>query len=115
MLGTNMVKEGFGVAGGDVRIGAEILVRAALEEGFAAASGQYFDNDKGRFAQPHRDALDPRKSQETIRAMDAILDSPFIQQIWTHRTSSGSIGPELHPPPADRRLPFYGAIRRPVG
>jgi NAD(P)-dependent dehydrogenase (short-subunit alcohol dehydrogenase family) len=80
MLGTKMVKEGFGVAGGDVRIGAEILVRAALEEGFAASSGQYFDNDKGRFAQPHRDALDPRKSQETIRAMEAILDAPFIQR-----------------------------------
>ena len=73
MLGTKMVKEGFGVAGGDVRIGAEILVRAALAEAFAAASGQYFDNDKGRFAQPHRDALDPRKSQEIIRAMEAIL------------------------------------------
>jgi NAD(P)-dependent dehydrogenase (short-subunit alcohol dehydrogenase family) len=73
MLGTKMVKEGFGVAGGDVRIGAEILVRAALDEEFAAASGQYFDNDTGRFAQPHRDALDPRKSQEIIRAMEAIL------------------------------------------
>jgi NAD(P)-dependent dehydrogenase (short-subunit alcohol dehydrogenase family) len=73
MLGTKMVKEGFGVAGGDVRIGAEILVRLALEEEFAAASSQYFDNDKGRFAQPHRDALDPRKSQEIIRAMEAIL------------------------------------------
>ena len=73
MLGTKMVKEGFGVAGGDVRIGAEILVRAALEEEFAAASGQYFDNDKGRFAQPHRDALDPQKSQEIVRSMEAIL------------------------------------------
>jgi NAD(P)-dependent dehydrogenase (short-subunit alcohol dehydrogenase family) len=73
MLGTKMVKEGFGVAGGDVRIGAEILVRAALEEEFAAASGQYFDNDTGRFAQPHRDALDPRKSREIIRTMEAIL------------------------------------------
>ncbi len=80
MLGTKMVKEGFGVAGGDVRIGAEILVRAALEEEFAAASGQYFDNDKGRFSQPHRDALDARKSQEIIRAMEAILDAHVIQQ-----------------------------------
>ncbi len=67
MLGTKMVQEGFGVAGGDVRIGAEIRVRAALEDAFAAASGQYFDNDKGRFAQPHRDALDSRKCQRIIR------------------------------------------------
>jgi len=73
MLGTKMVKEGFAVAGGDVRIGAEILVRAALEEEFAAASGRYFDNDKGRFAQPHPDALDPQKSREIIRAMESIL------------------------------------------
>jgi NAD(P)-dependent dehydrogenase (short-subunit alcohol dehydrogenase family) len=73
MLGTKMVKEGFGVAGGDVRIGAEILVRAALDEEFAAASGQYFDNDTGRFAPPHRDALDLRKSREIIRTMEAIF------------------------------------------
>jgi hypothetical protein len=73
MLGTKMVKEGFGVAGGDVRLGAEIIVRAALAEEFSAASGQYFDNDRGRFAQPHSDAPDPRKSWEIIRAMEAIL------------------------------------------
>lgn len=35
LLGTKMVKEGFGMAGGDIGIGAEILVRAALEDEFA--------------------------------------------------------------------------------
>ena len=39
MLGTKMVKEGFGVAGGDIRIGADILTRASLEDEFASASG----------------------------------------------------------------------------
>ena len=73
MLGTKMVTEGFGVAGGDIRIDAEILVRAALTDEFAAASGQYFDNDKGRFATPHPDALDPQKSLEIVRAIEAIL------------------------------------------
>lgn len=73
LLGTKMVKEGFGVAGGDIRIGAEILVRAALADEFAGASGQYYDNDKGRFAAPHPDALDPRKSLEILRAIEAIL------------------------------------------
>jgi len=43
MLGSKMVKEGFGVAGGDLRVGAEILSRAALADEFAAASGRYFD------------------------------------------------------------------------
>jgi hypothetical protein len=52
MLGSNMVKEAYGVAGGDLRIAAEILARAALSDGFAAASGQYFDNDIGQFVSP---------------------------------------------------------------
>ena len=58
MLGSKMVQEGFGVAGGDIAIGADILCRAALSDEFAIASGQYFDNDTGKFATPHPDALD---------------------------------------------------------
>ncbi|MES9868199.1 MAG: SDR family NAD(P)-dependent oxidoreductase [Sedimenticola sp.] len=52
LLATKMVREGFGVAGNDVGIGADILIRAALSEEFASASGKYFDNDSGRFASP---------------------------------------------------------------
>ncbi len=73
MLGSKMVKEGFGVAGGDIGIGAEILTRAALADEFAAASGQYFDNDKGQFAPPHPDALDPRKSAEVVSVIETVL------------------------------------------
>ena len=73
LLGSKMVKEGFGVAGGDIRIGAEILTRAALADEFATASGQYFDNDSGNFAAPHPDAVDPRKSEEIVRAIEAVL------------------------------------------
>ncbi|MEM6990183.1 MAG: SDR family NAD(P)-dependent oxidoreductase [Myxococcota bacterium] len=73
MLGTKMVKEGFGVAGNDVGIGAEILVRAALAEEFAGASGRYFDNDAQRFAQPHPDALEPSKNAALVAALDAVL------------------------------------------
>ena len=73
MLGTKMVKEAFGVAGGDLRVGAEILCRLALEDEFAAASGQYFDNDIGHFADPHPDALDSQKSEEIVRVIEAIL------------------------------------------
>ena len=60
-LGSKMVKEAYGVAGGDLRIGAEILTRATLSDEFATASGKYFDNDSGRFAPPHPDAQDPAK------------------------------------------------------
>ena len=73
MLGTKMVQQGFGVAGSDVRIGADILVRAALADEFAAASGQYFDNDSGQFASPHPDALDPLKCEEIARLIEAVL------------------------------------------
>lgn len=73
MLGSKMVKQAFGVDGGDIRVGAEILTRAALADDFAAASGEYFDNDSGQFASPHPDALDPRKSEEIVRAIEAVL------------------------------------------
>lgn len=73
MLGSKMVKEAFGVAGGDIRIGAEILYRGALSDEFATASGRYFDNDSGRFASPHPDAIAPRKGQEIVGAIEAIF------------------------------------------
>ena len=49
LLASKMVKEGFGVAGNDLRIGADILCRLTLEAEFADASGKYWDNDSGRF------------------------------------------------------------------
>jgi NAD(P)-dependent dehydrogenase (short-subunit alcohol dehydrogenase family) len=73
MLGSKMVKQAFGVAGSDIRIGAEILNRAALADEFQAASGQYFDNDSGRFTSPHFDALNPQKSEEIVRVIEAVL------------------------------------------
>ena len=73
MLGSKMVKEAFGVAGGDIGIGARILARAALADEFATTSGLYFDNDAGRFADPHPDALDPRKAAQVVQAIEALL------------------------------------------
>ncbi|NEN89059.1 MAG: SDR family NAD(P)-dependent oxidoreductase [Okeania sp. SIO3H1] len=73
MLGSKMVKQAFGVAGGDIRIGAEILTRVALTDEFQTASGKYFDNDLGQFASPHPDALDIRKCQEIVRVIETVL------------------------------------------
>lgn len=73
MLATKMVKEAYGVSGADVATGANILRRAALAPEFAAASGQYFDNDSGRFAPPHPDGLDPAKCQSVVDAIEAVL------------------------------------------
>jgi NAD(P)-dependent dehydrogenase (short-subunit alcohol dehydrogenase family) len=73
LLASKMVKEGFGIAGSDLRIGADILCRAALSEEFASASGKYFDNDAKRFSSPHADALDPDKCAEVVRVIEAVL------------------------------------------
>ncbi len=73
LLASKMVKEGFGVAGKDIRIGADILCRAALADEFATASGQYFDNDAGRFNSPHADALNQQKTAEVVRVIESVL------------------------------------------
>ena len=58
LLASKMVKEGYGIAGNDLSIGANILREAALGASFANATGKYFDNDSQRFAQPHPAAMD---------------------------------------------------------
>lgn len=73
LLATKMVRQGFGMAGRDIHIGADILLRAALADEFADASGEYFDNDQGRFASPHPDALDPRKCRDVVRVIETVL------------------------------------------
>ncbi|ANM30405.1 oxidoreductase [Acidobacteria bacterium Mor1] len=73
LLGSKMVKEAYGVAGGDLGIGAGILCRAALDASFAEAGGLYFDNDAGRFADPHPDALDDGRVAEVVKTIDGVL------------------------------------------
>lgn len=73
LLASKMVKEGFGVAGNDIGIGVDILIRAALSDEFATASGQYFDNDSGQFASPHADGLDVQKSGAVVEAIEMVL------------------------------------------
>ncbi len=73
LLGTKMVQDAFGVAGHDIRIGADILIRAALSDEFATASGEYFDNDSGQFSSPHRDALNARKTARIVQAIETVL------------------------------------------
>lgn len=66
LLASKMVKEGFGVVGKDLSIGADILIRAALSDEFASASGKYFDNDSGQFADPHPEVFDPVKVRKVM-------------------------------------------------
>ncbi|MEH6647690.1 SDR family NAD(P)-dependent oxidoreductase [Sulfitobacter sp.] len=77
LLASKMVEEGFGIAGNDLSIGADILCRAALHEEFAEKSGAYFDNDAGQFAQPNAAASDPDHAaavmQGVTRAIGTIV------------------------------------------
>ncbi|MEO1091335.1 MAG: SDR family NAD(P)-dependent oxidoreductase [Pseudomonadota bacterium] len=72
LLASKMVKQGFGVAGNDLAIGADVLCDAALGERFATASGAYFDNDAGRFGEPHAAALAPDHAAEVMRIVSRL-------------------------------------------
>jgi NAD(P)-dependent dehydrogenase (short-subunit alcohol dehydrogenase family) len=74
LLNTNMVREGWGGSNNDVGIGADILVRAALSDEFNNHSGDYFDNDSGRFANPHPDALDAQKCADVVASIETTLN-----------------------------------------
>lgn len=74
LLASKMVKEGFGVAGNDLQIGASILRLAALDESFADAFGKYFDNDSGQFTQPNSAALDAGHSAAVMQAINEVLE-----------------------------------------
>ncbi len=79
LLATNMVREGFGISGNDLSIGAEILSRAASDPEFASATGLYFDNDAGRFGPPHTDALDDLKCAQVVEALDKLV-APYLSR-----------------------------------
>lgn len=71
LLATKMVREGFGTSGNDLNVGVDILIRAALADEFATASGLYFDNDSGQFAQPHPDTANAVKVAGVVAIIDA--------------------------------------------
>ena len=73
LLASKMVRDAYGMQGKDIGIGADILTRAALSDEFASASGQYFDNDRGRFADSHPDALDPAKVAQMMDALEGLV------------------------------------------
>ena len=73
LLASKMVKEGFGIAGNDISIGANILVRLSLEEGLEPFSGQYFDNDQGKYSAPHPEGENLEKSEKVIEAIKQVL------------------------------------------
>jgi NAD(P)-dependent dehydrogenase (short-subunit alcohol dehydrogenase family) len=75
LLGTKMVKEGFGIDGSDISVGADIICRAALSDEFSAANGLYYDNDAKCFAPPHQDALDEAIGAAIIAQMSETIEA----------------------------------------
>lgn len=75
LLASKMVREGFGIGGNDLNVGADILVRAAVSDEFKDASGKYFDNDSGAFASPNAAALDKSHTAKVMAAINSILDT----------------------------------------
>jgi len=73
LIGTKMVKDGFGIAGKDIRIGADILVEAAIGKSFEGRTGEYFDNDAGRFGAPHPHAEDDAMILRVVDAIEKVL------------------------------------------
>ena len=77
LLATKMVSEGFGLEGSDPNKGRDILVRAALSEGFAqhlsVQPGAYFDNDLGDFGLAHVDADSPELNRQVYEACVALI------------------------------------------
>ncbi|WP_349815643.1 hypothetical protein [Paraglaciecola algarum] len=74
LLASKMVKEGFGIAGNDLSIGANVLIKLSLEDEYSSASGLYFDNDMGHFNTPHQDASNPEKVANIMTTITSVLN-----------------------------------------
>ena len=79
LLATKMVKEGFGIEGKNINIGADILVKAATDKTFLSYSGKYYDNDIRKFSLPHQLASD-QLFCNYFQALFAIYPSIFYQR-----------------------------------
>ena len=69
------VIEGDAARESDLRAGARVIVRAALESEYAGASSGVFDAGSNTFLAPHPDVADLRKSSAVLCAMESVICS----------------------------------------
>lgn len=74
-LGSKMVKDAYGVAGGDLKEGAKILAEAAFSDRFNSVAGDYFDNDHNTFAAPHPFAGYSTNKKALVAEMEEIISA----------------------------------------
>lgn len=79
LLGSKMVKEGFGISGKDINIGADIIFRLACDIDIHNHNGGYFDNDGGDWGRPHQDVLNMSKNEKLVQYLNKIIDSELIE------------------------------------
>ena len=74
LLTTKMVKEGFGIDGKDLDIGADILVRLVTTDPIDSkqTSGDFFD-DAGDFGSPHSAVINYALGRRLITSLDSII------------------------------------------
>ena len=53
--------------------GADILYELALSDAHGSMTGEYFDNDQGRYGLPHPDAVDTAKIERLIRVTETLI------------------------------------------
>lgn len=75
MLGSKMVKDAYGVSGGDINIGADILTRAGLSEEFEGVTGKYYDNDSRKLSLPHPSGNDLDACRKVTKELDELITS----------------------------------------
>ncbi|MDN2662159.1 SDR family NAD(P)-dependent oxidoreductase [Psychromonas sp. 14N.309.X.WAT.B.A12] len=75
LLASKMVREGFGIAGSDLNIGADIITKIALSPKMLTHNGQYFDNDQGHFSEGIMSDSYDEMANLLIESMHSILNA----------------------------------------
>lgn len=75
LLASKMVKEGFGIPGSDLSIGANIITKIALSPSMRKHNGQYFDNDQGHFHEGITTDAHQQMAQELVESMQSIISA----------------------------------------
>lgn len=75
LLASKMVREGLGMRGRSLGIGATLLCEAVLDARFEGKSGAYFDNDKNAFVTPNVAAKTPEQIEAVMATLTALDQS----------------------------------------